>query len=231
MDDVEREAVGRAGRDAEAAGELRFLQRCHALPRGVAGVAHRVGVVQEQRVEAVGADAFERFLGGHAEVAGVLVGLAEPRVGEAQEALRAVAFAGINVVANDADEAIAVAGNSLQRAAQHRVRLAVAVNVRRHECADALVVGVADASEVAFLAESLAEVHVAAPAPSAVGSACQFHKVSRSAFIATARRRLKFARRNCLPRMDANARRKAERELAPSGRGLTRRPSRSVHLA
>ena len=64
VDDVEREAVGGAGRDAEQAREAGVAQRGHALPDRLVRVAGAVGVVQQQQVEAVGADALEAALGG-----------------------------------------------------------------------------------------------------------------------------------------------------------------------
>ena len=56
-DDVEREAVGRPGRDADRVAEARLAQAGHRLPDGGRGVAHAIGVVQQQHVEVVDAAA------------------------------------------------------------------------------------------------------------------------------------------------------------------------------
>ena len=94
VDQVEREAVRRA-RARRRAVRVSPASRTasHALPHGLAGVAGAVGVVQQQQVEALDAAALEAALGRHADVVGVVVLAAQARVGEAREALRAVALA------------------------------------------------------------------------------------------------------------------------------------------
>ena len=74
VDQVEREAVGRAGRDAERARETGLADRLHAVPDDRAGVADAVGVVQQQQVEVLDAAAFEAALGRHPDVSRILVG-------------------------------------------------------------------------------------------------------------------------------------------------------------
>jgi hypothetical protein len=99
-DDVEREAVGRPGRDADAVGEALVAERGHRVPHGLGRVARAVRVVQQQQVEAVGAAALQRALRGPAQVARVVLGAAQARVGEPREALRALALAVVEVVAD-----------------------------------------------------------------------------------------------------------------------------------
>jgi hypothetical protein len=165
VEQVEREAVGRAGRDAEPPRQPRLAQRRHPLPHGRARVADPVGVVEEQEVERVGADPLQRALGRHAQVRRVVVLAAQARVGEAGEALGALALAGVEVVPDGADQAVRVAVASLQCAAEQRVRLARAVRVGGHDRADALV-GPEQRCQ-AVVVERLAEVHEAAAAPGA----------------------------------------------------------------
>src|ERR1044072_3314636 len=54
---------------------------------------------------------------------------AQPRVGEAGEALRALPLAGVEVMADRADQAVVVARDARERAAEQSVRLAGAVCV------------------------------------------------------------------------------------------------------
>ena len=86
-----------------------LAQRGHALPDRGARVAGAVGVVQQQHVEGVDAQALERALGRHPQVGGVLVRAAQARVGEAREALGALALALVEVVADRADQRVVVA--------------------------------------------------------------------------------------------------------------------------
>ena len=73
-DDVEREAVGRAGRNADRVAQTGLAQSGHRFPHDGRGVPDAVGVVQEQDVEVADAAALEAALGGLAQVAGVLAG-------------------------------------------------------------------------------------------------------------------------------------------------------------
>ena len=76
-------------------------------------VAGAVGVVQQQQVELVDAAALEAALGRHPQVARVLLRAAQARVGEAREALGAVALALVEVVTDGADDADLLAGEPL----------------------------------------------------------------------------------------------------------------------
>ena len=79
--EVEREAVGRAGGDADRVGQAAVAQGAHPLPDRFARVADAVGVVQEQQVEAVDAATLERALGRALEVLPVALGAAQVRDG------------------------------------------------------------------------------------------------------------------------------------------------------
>jgi hypothetical protein len=163
VDDVEREAVGRAWGDAQRARQTRVAQGGHPLPHRHARVAHAVGVVQQQDVEGVDAEALERALAGHAQVRGVLVGPAQPRVGEAREALRALALALVEVVPDGADQAVVVAADAAQRAAEERVGLPRPVGVGGEDRVDALPR--AQQRREAVVIDRLAEAHEAPAAP------------------------------------------------------------------
>ena len=107
------------------AGEARLAERRHPVPDDLRRVAGAVGVVEQQQVELRGADALEARLGRHPQVGGVPVGPAQGRVGEAREALRPVALALVEVVADRADQRVVLAGDALQRPAEHLVGLAL----------------------------------------------------------------------------------------------------------
>ena len=102
--------------------EARVAQRGHALPDRGARVARAVGVVQQQHVEGVDAQALQGALGGHPQVGAVLGLAAQPRVGEAREALRALALALVEVVAHRADQRIGVAVGAGEGAAEEACR-------------------------------------------------------------------------------------------------------------
>ena len=122
-----------------ARGQAGGAQLGHRGPHRRAGVAGAVGVVEQEHVEGLDAAALQGSLAGHAQVGPVLVGAAQPRVGEAGEALGALALAGVEVVADGADERVVVARQALQRAADEAVGLALAVGVRGEHGGDALV--------------------------------------------------------------------------------------------
>jgi hypothetical protein len=123
--------------------------------------------VQQQQVERVGADALQRALGRHAEVARVRVGAAQRRVGEAREALRPLALAFVEVVPDRADEAERVALHALDRATEQPVRLALPVGVGGQDRVDP-VPGL-DQREEPLVIQRLAEVHEPPAAPGAEG--------------------------------------------------------------
>jgi hypothetical protein len=153
--------------DTDAAREAGIAQRDHALPDRLVGVAGAVGVVQQQEVERVGADALEALLGGIAEVGAVVLRPAQARVGEAREALRALALAVVEVVADGADQRVGVAIEAGERSAEQRVGGALAVDVGGQHGADA-VVG-AHQREQALIVERDAVVHEVAARPGAEG--------------------------------------------------------------
>ncbi len=167
VEQVEREAVGRAGRDAEPPREAGLPQRRHALPDGAARVAGAVGVVQQEQVERVRADPLQRALRRHPQVARVAVGAAQPRIREARVALRSLPLAFVEVVPDGADQAVGVAVRALQRPAEQRVGVAGAVGVRGHDRAHARVR--AQQREQPLVVERDAEVHEAAAAPGSDG--------------------------------------------------------------
>jgi hypothetical protein len=167
VDDVEGEAVGRTGRDADAACEASVAQRDHALPDRLVRVAGAVGVVEQQQVERVGADALEAALGGVAQVGRVLARSAQARVGEARKALGALALAVVEVVADGADQRVGVAVEAGERAAEQRVGCALAVDVGGQHGPDALVG--AHEREQPLVIERDAVVHEVAARPCAEG--------------------------------------------------------------
>ena len=122
------------------------------------------------------------------------------RVGEARIAFRAVAFAGIKIVPDSADEAVGIAWQTGERASEHFIGGAVAVNVRRHESADAALVSVLNDLEEAFFAQRLAEVHVASAAPGSVCGSCEVHKQRVNKMPAEVEMQSWFLK----PRMDTN---------------------------
>ena len=151
---------GATPRRARQAGVADRLQR---VPDGLARVAGAVGVVQQQQVERVDPAALEAALGGHPHVVRVGLRAAQARVGEAREALRALALALVEVVPDRADQRVVVARHAGQRAAEQPVRLARAVGVGGDHGADPAA-GAQQRGE-AVVVERLAEVHEAPAAP------------------------------------------------------------------
>jgi hypothetical protein len=173
VDQVEGEAVGRAGRDAQQACEARLACRLHAVPHGIAGVADPIGVVKQQQVEALDSAALQAALGGHANVVAVVAWPAQSLVGEARKAPRAVALAVIEVVADRTDQAVAVALDPRERLPEHAVGLTGAVDVRREHRLDAGAR--AQQRPHPLLLERLSEVHEAPSAPGADRGRCRIH--------------------------------------------------------
>ena len=106
---VEGEPVGGAWRHAQLADQAGLTQAVQSVPDGILAVADGIGVMEEEDVEPVGPASFERFFRGHAEVICEVLGAAEARVGESGEPFGAVAFSGVEVMTDGADEAIGVA--------------------------------------------------------------------------------------------------------------------------
>ena len=119
--------------------------------------------MQQEDVEGVDPEALEAALGRHADVAGVLVGAAQRRVGEAWEALRAVALGGVEVVSDRADDAVVLAVDGGDRPAEQEVRLARPVGVGCEQRVEP-VAGTQQGFE-ALLGDRLAEMQVAPTAP------------------------------------------------------------------
>jgi hypothetical protein len=119
--------------------------------------------VQKQQVERVDAAALERALGGHAHVVRIGVGAAQPRVGEARKALRALPLALVEVVADRPDQAVVLARDAVEGTAEQRVGLARSVGVGGHHRPNA-VVGTQQRDQP-LVVDLLAEAHEAPTAP------------------------------------------------------------------
>ena len=150
-----------------------LARRLHAVPHRRARIAGAVGVVQQQHVEALHAAALQAALGGHADVVAIGVLAAQAAVGEAREPFGAFTPALVEVVADRADDAVVIACDARQRAAQRGVGLARAVRVGRDHRVDAAAR--AQQRLHAFLVERLAEVHEAPAAPRADRRRRRFH--------------------------------------------------------
>ena len=131
--------------------------------------------MEEEAVELVHATAGEGFLGGHAEVVAELARRAQGGIGEAREAFGPGALAFVEVVADGADEAVAVARKSGEGVAEEFVRCARAIDIGGHEGADALAVGVLGGLDPARVVEGGAVVHEASAIPGAVSCASDVH--------------------------------------------------------
>src|SRR5919109_936434 len=164
-DHVQNEAVRGARGHAQPAGQPLLPQLAERLPDLGRLEPAPVGVVEEEQVEWAGADPFEAPLGGEAHVVAIAVGAAQARVGEAGEALRPLALARVEVVADRAHQLVVRPGDALEGAAQQAVRLSLAVDVGRHHDPDA-VAGAKECLE-ALLRDGLPEAHEAPAAPGA----------------------------------------------------------------
>ena len=167
VDEVQGEAVGRPGRQAQRAGQPGLAHRRQPLPHRRVGVARAVGVVQEQDVEGLDADPRQAGGGGVAYVGGVLVGAAQARLGEAGKAPRAVAAARSEVVADRAHQAVVATPHAVERAAEERVGLARAVDVRGDHGAYPVVRS--QQRDHALVVDRLTEAQEAPAAPGADG--------------------------------------------------------------
>src|SRR2546422_9223371 len=99
--------------------------------------------------------------------------------GETRITLRARALALVKVMPDSAHQAIGIARETRERTAEHFVGKAVAINVRSYEGPNAMLIGVLDNFEIAFLTERLAKMHIASAAPSAKCGACHVHNLSQ----------------------------------------------------
>ena len=163
VDQIQREAVRRAGRDAEQPREALLAQRRHPLPDRFAGVTDAVRVVQQQHVEAVEPAALQAALRRHPQIVPVVVWSAQRRVGEAREALRAGPLARVEVVADGPDDADALARDALEGHAEQAIGLAGPIHVGRDHRVD---LGVRSKQrDQALLFERLPEMHEAPAAP------------------------------------------------------------------
>ena len=130
-------------------------------------VTRPVRVVEQQHVEAVLPEALEAPLGGHPEVGAELIRPAKSGIGEAGEALRTVALPLVEVVADRADEAVAVPRDPGERPAEKRVRLPLPVGVGGQHGLDPIPRSKQGLQ--ALLLDRLAEAQVAATAPGSDG--------------------------------------------------------------
>jgi hypothetical protein len=162
-DHVEREAVGRAGRDAHGPREALVAQVAQRAPHLGRLEPAPVGIVEQQQVEAVGAAALEAALCGHAEVCAVPAGAAQSGIGEARVALRPLPLALVEVVPHGADQRVVRARHPCKGTADQRVRVARSVGVGGHDRADAAA-GPQQRLQAGF-GNRLAEAHEAPPAP------------------------------------------------------------------
>ena len=155
---------------------MRFMasEVASRLMRALAGLPHRrvlvtgaIGIVQEQQVEVIHTEALQRALGRGAQVVRVGLGAAQGRVGEAREALGALALSFVDVVADRAREVDVLARCAGDRAAQQLVGLALAVGVGAQVGGDAAAR--AQQLDQAVFVDGLAEAQKAAPAPGPEG--------------------------------------------------------------
>ncbi len=121
--------------------------------------------MQHQQIEALGAEALQAPLGGHADVVAVVALAAQPRVGEAREALGAVALALVEVVPDRPDQAEALAICALDRASEQAIGLAGAVGIGAHHGVDPIAGS--KQREQALILQGLAKMHEASSAPCA----------------------------------------------------------------
>ena len=163
VDHVQREAVRGTGSDADHPREPGIAQRGHPVPDGLAGVTRAVGVVQQEQIEGVDPATLEAALGRHPQVTGVLGGLPQPRVGEAREALGAVALSLIEIMADGPDHAHLVPLQARQPTAEHQIGLAGPVHVGGDHGADRVIRS--DQGYEAVVVERLSETHEAPAAP------------------------------------------------------------------
>ena len=175
IDHVQREAVGWAWGDPETVGETLGFKGGHGIPDDLACVGDGVWIVQKEAVKLRGLAALQGLLCGHRQVTFVFIWAAQAGLRKAWVALGPSAQAGVEIVTDDADEAVFIAGDALQGFAQHGVRTTGAVDIRGDEGTDALIEGLADHFRVALIVQHLAEVHKFAAAPGAVGCTCDVH--------------------------------------------------------
>src|SRR2546430_13089061 len=135
--------------------------------------------MEQEQIEFAGPAASELLLGSHSEVIGVFGGATQSRIGEAGIAFGAFPFSLVKIMSNSAHEAVAFSGNAAQRPAQHLIGLAIAVNIGRHEGANAFFVGALDDRNEAIFVQRFAKMHVASAAPGAVSCASQVHQNKR----------------------------------------------------
>src|SRR3954447_26881739 len=164
-DQVERESVCRPGSDPDRAREAGVAECRHPLPDLLALVARAVRVVEEQQVEALLAEPLQAALGGHTQIPGVLARAAQRGIGEARESLRAIPLPFVEIVAHRSDEGVPVAVDALERAAEERIRLTLAIGISGEDRVDA-VAWTKESLEAVGL-DCLTEVKVTPSAPAA----------------------------------------------------------------
>ena len=177
LDHVEREAVRRSRRDAEAIGEALCFQRGEGVPDFFARVGDAVRVVQHEQVKLTRLATLQALFRRHFEVIVILVRPAQRGVGKTRVAFRALANAFVNIVPDDACEAVLLTRNAFKRLAQQRIGTAHAIHVRRDKRPHAFLKRITHELHVMLLRELFSIVHEASAAPGAVGCSCQVHKV------------------------------------------------------
>jgi hypothetical protein len=170
-DDVEREAVRRPRGDADPPGEALGAHLRERVPHDWGSEPGAVGVVEQQHVEGVDAAARKRALDRHADVVAIALGAAQPRIREPREALRALAFALVEVVADRAHERVLAPRHPRERPAEQRVGLARAVRVGGQHGGDP--VAGPQQRQQALLPQRLAVVHEVPAAPGPDGGVGQ----------------------------------------------------------
>ena len=171
VDHVEREAVRRAGRDAEHPRQAGRLDRLQRVPDRFARIARAIGVVQQQQVEGIDAAALQAALRGHPHVVRVALRSAQARIGETGETLGTFSFARVEIVSDGAHDGEIRAGDPGERATKQSVGRAGAIGVRRDDRRDTLI-WAQQGSEPVFV-DRLPEVHEATAAPCPDRGTCQ----------------------------------------------------------
>lgn len=134
-----------------------------------------IGVMEEEDVEVIGVAAFEAFGGGRFEELGVPVGAAEFGIGEAGVAFGAFSFSVIEVVTEEADEAVGIAGDIGEGFPQGGIGFAGAIDIGGDKGADSFFVGALEELDEPVFVDCLAEVHEASAVPGAIGCVSGMH--------------------------------------------------------
>src|SRR5213076_1230800 len=172
-DEVDREAIRRTGSDADHLRQPGVAKRRHALPDILALEPGAVRVVKEEQIERVDAQPLEAPLACRPQVIAVLAGAAQPPVREPWESARPLALAGVEVVADRADEAVGAAIDPCQRPPQQLVGGSLPVDVGGDQGVDPLAGP--QQSRQPIVVDRLAEAHEAPATPGADRDASGLH--------------------------------------------------------